>query len=286
MTLYQDLRKAGAEDERTLVRADRQADRAVITLADPERLNPLSAGLNLQLQDRLDEVVRDPEIRSVVLTGEDPAFSAGGDLRMIRDGNQAIRDPDDPADTADPWRWIRRQFGGVVRTIASADKLFVAAINGPAAGVGLAFALACDVIIASERAVLLPAFGRLGLVPEVGTSWLLTRRLGYHGAIDYYVRGEPIGATEALELGLVREVHPHETLLEGADAWCNRAAAMPSHAFEMTKSLLRAAADAPWEETLRLEEFAEANCFSTAALGEVAAGLLGESKSSDLAEPR
>ena len=280
MTLYQDLRKAGAEDERMLVRAERRGDRALITLADPERLNALSAGLNLQLQDRLDEVVRDPEIRSVVITGEDPAFSAGGDLRMIRDGNQAIRDSDDPADTTDPWRWIRRQFGGVVRTIASADKLFVAAINGPAAGVGLAFALACDVIVASERAVLVPAFGRLGLVPEVGTSWLLTRRLGYHGAIDYYVRGEPIGATTALELGLVREVHTHETLLERADEWCSRAAAMPVHAFEMTKSLLRAAADAPWEQTLRLEEFAEANCFSTAALGEAAETLLNNSQPS------
>lgn len=156
----------------------------------------------------------------------------------------------------------------------------MAAINGPAAGVGLAFALACDVIIASERAVLVPAFGRLGLVPEVGTSWLLTRQLGYHGAIDYYVKGEPIGATEALELGLVREVQAHEALLEGADEWCSRGAAMPAHAFEMTKSLLRAAVDAPWEETLRLEEFAEANCFSTAALGDAAESLLHKSHSS------
>jgi 2-(1,2-epoxy-1,2-dihydrophenyl)acetyl-CoA isomerase len=278
MTLYGDLRKAGAEEERTLVETDVRGDRAIITLADPERLNPLSAGLNLQFQDRLDEIARDPEIRSVVITGKDPAFSAGGDLRMIRDGNAAIRDSDNPSDTADAWRWIRRQFGGVVRTIASTDKLFVAAINGPAAGVGLAFALACDVIIASERAVLVPAFGRLGLVPEVGTSWLLTRRLGYHGAIDYYVKGEPIGATEALQLGLVSEVHDHEMLLDGAEEWCNRAAAMPVHAFEMTKTLLRAAVDAPWEQTLRLEEFAEANCFSTETLGEAAGSLLHNSR--------
>src|SRR4051794_38570114 len=190
MTTYRELRNAGAEDQRTLVQTDFRGDRVVVTLADPERLNPLGAGLNLQLQRHLEEIARDPEIRSVVITGEDPAFSAGGDLRMIRDGNHAIRDSNAPADTADSWRWIRRQFGGVVRTIASTDKLFVAAINGPAAGVGLAFALACDVIIASERAVLVPAFGRLGLVPEVGTSWLLTRRLGYHGAVDYYLRGD------------------------------------------------------------------------------------------------
>ena len=274
MALYGELRRAGGEDERTLVRVDHRDDRVTLTLNDPDRLNPLSAGLNLQLQDRLQEIARDPQIRSVVITGEDPAFSAGGDLRMMLDGNRAIRDSEHPADTADSWRWIRRQFGGVVRTIASTDKLFVAAINGPAAGVGLAFALACDVVIASEHPILVPAFGRLGLVPEVGTSWFLTRRLGYHGAIEYYLRGDQIDATEALTLDIVSEVHPHDTLLAGADAWCDRAAGLPAHALEMTKSLLRAAADAPWEEALRLEEFAEANCFSTEALGTAAAHLL------------
>lgn len=284
MTSYQELRKTGDGDQKPLVRMDRDGDRVTLTLADPDRLNPLSAGLNVQLQRRLEEIAWDPSIRSVILTGDDPAFSAGGDLKMIRDGNRAIRDSSEPADTTDPWRWIRRQFGGVVRLIASTDKLFVAAINGPAAGVGLAFALACDVVIASERAQLVPAFGRLGLVPEVGTSWLLTRRLGYHGAIEYYLRGEPIDAGEALELGLVSEVHPHNELLAGAAKWCDRVAQLPPHSFEMTKSLLRAAADAPWEETLRLEEFAEANCFSTEALGDAADSLLGNAASDENGE--
>jgi 2-(1,2-epoxy-1,2-dihydrophenyl)acetyl-CoA isomerase len=83
----------------------------------------------VQLQDRLDEIARDPTIRSVVITGEDPDFSAGGDLRMMLDGNRAVRDSNGAADTAEPWSWIRRQFGGVVRTIASTDKLFAAALK-------------------------------------------------------------------------------------------------------------------------------------------------------------
>lgn len=277
MTMYRHLREDGAADERELVSVDRRGDRVLLTLKDPKRLNSLSAGLNLQLQQRLQEIAWDPAIRAVVLTGDDPAFSAGGDLEMIRDGNRAIRDSADPADTTDPWRWIRGQFGGVVRLIASTDKLFVAAINGPAAGVGLAFALACDVVIASERAVLIPAFGRLGLLPEVGTSWLLTRRLGYHGAMAYYLRGEHIEAGEALELGLVSEVHSHGELLAGAEAWCERASRMPAHALEMAKPLLRSAADASWEEALKLEEFAEANCFSTGSLGQAAETLLRDS---------
>jgi 2-(1,2-epoxy-1,2-dihydrophenyl)acetyl-CoA isomerase len=274
MNLYEDLRRAGDQDERSLVVQERDAQRVTLTLTDPERLNSLGAGLNLQLQQHLEEVARDPEVRSVIITGQDPAFSAGGDLQMIRDGNEAIRESDDPSDTADAWRWIRRQFGGVARTIATTDKLFVAAINGPAAGVGLAFALACDVLVASERAVLVPAFGKLGLVPEVGTSWLLTRRLGYHGAMAYYLRGRHIPADEALRLGLVQEVVGHDELLVRASSWCEDAEQMPGHALEMTKALLRGVADASWEQSLKLEEFAEANCFSTVALGEAAQSLL------------
>lgn len=271
MTTYPELLAEGHADDRPLVAVERKERRAIVTLADADRLNSLSTGLMIQLQARFDELAADPHLRTIVLTGEDPAFSAGGDLEMIEGGATAIQDASEPSNTTDAWRWIRRQFGGVVRTIATTDKAFIAAINGPAAGVGLAFALACDVLIASERAILVPAFGRLGLVPEVGTSWFLTRRLGYHGAISLYARGSHIDADEALRLGLVQEVHPHDELLAAAEAWCDRVSTMPAHAFEMTKPLLRAAADAPWEQSLRLEEYAEANCFSTATLPEAAA---------------
>jgi 2-(1,2-epoxy-1,2-dihydrophenyl)acetyl-CoA isomerase len=157
--------------------------------------------------------------------------------------------------------------------MTSTDKIFIAAVNGAAAGVGLAFALACDVIIASKRAVLVPAFGRLGLVPEVGTSWLLTRRLGYHSAMALYITGRHIDAAEAARLGLVQEVHPHHELLPAAQRWCDRISTSPPHALEMTKPLLRAAADAPWEQSLKLEEYAEANCFSTTAVPAAAAAI-------------
>jgi 2-(1,2-epoxy-1,2-dihydrophenyl)acetyl-CoA isomerase len=245
VSTYPELLQQGRAEERELVTVERNDARAVVTLSDPGRLNSLTTGLMLQLQDRLAELIVDPSPRAIVITGEDPAFSAGGDLEMIETGSNRIREAGNPADTTDAWRWIRRQFGGVVRTIASTEKAFIAALNGPAAGVGLAFALACDIIIASERAVLVPAFGRLGLVPEVGTSWLLTRRLGYHGALALYVRGRHIEAEEAARLGLVHEVLPHDELRSGAERWCERVGRLPAHAFEMTKPLLRAAADAP-----------------------------------------
>src|SRR5258708_5768559 len=162
-----------------------------------------------------------------------------------------------PEGSTDIWRWIRYQFGGVARLIARSDTAFIAALNGPAAGVGLAWALTCDIVIASDRARIVPAFGRLGLLPEVGTSWALTRRLGYQGAFAYYASGRELDAQRAKELGLVHEVVAHEQLLEAADGWCARIASLPPHAVAMTKPLLRAAADAPWDQALAMEEFAE-----------------------------
>ena len=153
----------------------------------------------------------------------------------------------------------------MARLIARSDTAFVAAINGPAAGVGLAWALTCDVAIASQRATLVPAFGRLGLVPEVGSSWALTRRLGYQGAFAFFAGGRPVPADEALRLGLVQEVVAHDDLPAAADAWCERIAAMPAHAVRMAKVLLRAAADSSWDGAIAMEEFAEPNCFTTAA---------------------
>ncbi|MEA2141504.1 MAG: 2-(1,2-epoxy,2-dihydrophenyl)acetyl-CoA isomerase [Solirubrobacteraceae bacterium] len=262
MTFYDELVARGREHADQLVRVQRGSDRAVVVLDDPGKLNVLSAPLVQQLRSALEELAADRAIRTIVLTGSDPGFSAGGDLRMMRDAPAALGAPEGATDI---WRWIRYEFGGVARLIARSDTAFIAALNGPAAGVGLAWALTCDIVIASERARIVPAFGRLGLLPEVGTSWALTRRLGYQGAFAYYAGGEHLDAERARELGLVHEVVAHDELLAAADAWCTRIAALPEHALAMTKPLLRAAADASWDSALAMEEFAEPQCFTTGA---------------------
>jgi 2-(1,2-epoxy-1,2-dihydrophenyl)acetyl-CoA isomerase len=253
------------------IRIDHRGDRAVVTLDESDRLNVLSAPLVRQLRRTLQALDADADIRTVVLTGADPGFSAGGDLKMMQVAVEQLRAPEGVADV---WRWIRREFGGIARLIAGSDTIFVGALNGAAAGVGLAWALTCDLVVASERAVIVPAFGRLGLIPEVGTSWALTRRLGYQGALAYYVRGEHIDAHTALRLGLVQEVVEHDRLLEAADEWCSRIAELPPHAAAMTKPLLRAAADADWNDALTLEEFAEPTCFTTAAFADSVQAML------------
>ena len=260
---YESLIEQANGSERMVV-VERDGPRAVVTLDDPERLNPLSAALTLQLQEALGELTADPGVRVVTLTGRDPAFSAGGDLRMMREVGIRLAE-ESPAGTTAAWRWIRRQFGGIARIIAGSDTTFIAAVNGAAAGVGLAFALACDLVLVSERARLVPAFGRIGLLPEVGTSWQLTRRLGYQGTFALFASGHHLSGAEAVELGIANEVHPHEALLDAAHGWAERIAALPEHVPAMTKTLLRQCASMSWEQAIAMEEFAEPNCFTTRA---------------------
>ena len=271
MTFYDDLIADADADPRTLVRVERGADRAVVTLDDPGKLNVLSAGLTRQLKAGLEGLAADRAIRAIVLTGAGAGFSAGGDLRMMDRAPDGLAEPEG---TTDIWRWIRYEFGAIARLIARSDTAFIAALNGPAAGVGLAWALTCDIVLASERAVIVPAFGRLGLLPEVGTSWALTRRLGYQGAFAFYASGEHLDAHRARELGLVQEVVAPEDLLATADAWCDRVAALPPHSLAMTKPLLRAAADASWDHAIAMEEFAEPQCFTTGAFQQSVRALL------------
>jgi 2-(1,2-epoxy-1,2-dihydrophenyl)acetyl-CoA isomerase len=271
-SLYRDLIDAGDDSSApTHVQLQRKGDRALVTLVDPERLNVLTAPLVRQLRRALEELTQEADVRTIVLTGADPAFSAGGDLRMMED---AVANLTNANGTTDVWRWIRNEFGAIARLIAHSDTTFLAALNGAAAGVGLAWALTCDIAIASERAMIVPAFGKLGLLPEVGTSWALTRHLGYQGAYAYYLRGDHIDAQAALRLGLVQEVVAHEELLTAAEQWCDRVSAMPPHAMEMTKPLLRAVADASWDGALALEEFAEPTCFTTEAFAGAVRGML------------
>ncbi|HEY8515098.1 MAG TPA: enoyl-CoA hydratase/isomerase family protein [Candidatus Binatia bacterium] len=261
---YEEFIRDLESDPRRLVAVERPRPHcAVVRLDDPENHNALSGVLTVQLRRALAETLADPEIRSVVLTGTDPMLSVGGDWKLMRDrGHSAIERAEGNVGI---WKWIRYQFGGVARLIAHSDKPVVVAVNGPVAGVALAWTLNSDLVIASERAQLVLAFGRIGLVPEVGTNWALTRRVGYQKAFELFVRGGVIDAGKALELGLVNEVVPHERLLEAALAWCDRIARLPEHAVTMTKPLMRNAADMSFEQTLLAEEFAEPTTFTTAA---------------------
>jgi 2-(1,2-epoxy-1,2-dihydrophenyl)acetyl-CoA isomerase len=264
-----------AADPRTLVRVERpRPHAAVVWLDDAENMNALSGALTVQLQRALGTVLADPAVRSVVLTGVDPFFSVGGDWKLMRERAHTYAAREEG--TVGLWKWIRRQFGGIARLIAESDTPVVVALNGAVAGVALAWTLTSDLVVASARAQLALAFGRIGLVPEVGTNWALTRRLGHQKAFELFVRGGVLTAEAALRHGLVNEVVPHAELLDAALGWSDRIARLPEHVVAMTKPLMRGAADMSWSHVLLAEEFAEPNTFTTSAHQEAVRALLAK----------
>jgi 2-(1,2-epoxy-1,2-dihydrophenyl)acetyl-CoA isomerase len=279
---YEEFVRALEADPRTLVRIERpRPHAAVVRLDDPANMNALSGALTVQLGRVLASVLGDPSVRAVVLTGTDPFFSVGGDWKLMRERAHTAEERDEGS--VGVWKWIRHQFGGIARLIAQSDTPVVVALNGAAAGVALAWTLSSDLVVASEHAQLVLAFGRIGLVPEVGTNWALTRRVGHQKAFELFVRGGTVSAAEALGLGLVNQVVPHEGLLDAALAWCDRIARLPEHVVSMTKPLMRAAADMTWQHALVTEEFAEPMTFTTAAHRSAVEALLA--KTAQAVEP-
>jgi 2-(1,2-epoxy-1,2-dihydrophenyl)acetyl-CoA isomerase len=272
---YADWLGALARDERKLVAVEhRDATCAVLRMDDPLNHNALSGALTLQLQQALAALCADARLRTVVLTGTGEFFSVGGDWQMMQE--RAHTYAERAEGTTGLWRWIRRQFGGIARQITGTEKIVIAALNGHAAGVALAWALNCDLVFAAEEARLATAFARIGLVPEIGTNWALARRLGYQRAMELVLRGGAISGREAAEIGLVNAALPAAELLAHALSWASRIAKLPEHVPAMTKPLLRAACDASFEQTLLAEEYAEPNTFTTRAHQETVRALLAK----------
>lgn len=260
---YRTLIEECQSESRRYVDTERDGAVATVTLNNPARYNSLTPVLCYQLHQTLRELIADLDIRVIILTGTDPAFCAGGDMELIARADEFARSDDDGAATI--WRWIRYQFGGVARLLSQSDTHVIAALNGPAAGVGLSFAFACDHLLASERAELVMAFGKIGLAPEVGCNWHLTRTLGYHKAMELFISGERVSAAEALRLGLVNRTVPHQALLAEARAWADKVCRLPESVSAMAKTQMRKVADMSWEQAITMEEFAEPICFTTAA---------------------
>jgi 2-(1,2-epoxy-1,2-dihydrophenyl)acetyl-CoA isomerase len=211
-----------------------------LTLNRPEALNALTSELRAELRDAVTAARRDTAVRSVVITGAGRAFCAGADLRA-GDAEQAFR------------ARLTGEYNPLIRAIRELDKPIIAAVNGVAAGAGVSLALACDVVLASETARFVPAFYRIGLVPDSGLARTLVRGLGRHRALKILVGEEGLSATEARELGIVAEVVPPEQLSGAAARWAQRLAVGPAVAFGYTKRLVNAAEDDDLARSLERE---------------------------------
>ena len=195
----------------------------------------------------------DRTVRAVVLTGAGRAFCAGQDLRE--------RLEPDAAPLADE---LRLRYNPLIRAMVGLDKPIVGAINGIAAGAGASLAFACDLRVAADSASFLLAFGRVGLVPDSGATWLLPRLIGGAKAAELAFTGEPLAAADAHALGLVARVVPADRVVAEAQALAARLAAGAPQAIALTKRALRASWGTTLDEQLETEATLQGEAGATA----------------------
>lgn len=170
-----------------------------ITLNRPDKLNSFNEKMHRELQDALKQAGRDGSVRCLVLTGGGKAFCAGQDLEEAMSKGPL-------GDT------VRRFYNPLIQALRSLEKPIIAAVNGAAAGAGASLALACDLIVMSEKSYLMLAFVKVGLVPDSGASYWLPRLIGYHPAMEMALSGDRMTAQRALELGVCNQVVAPEAL--------------------------------------------------------------------------
>ncbi|MCZ4548544.1 enoyl-CoA hydratase-related protein [Gordonia rubripertincta] len=193
-----------------VVELERRGPIAIVRLNRPERLNAFTSEMHDRIIDAFDECDADDAVRAVVITGTGRAFCAGADLggggdTFVLDDKGSGKAPPD-------------EGGQVSLRIYRSLKPVIAAINGPAAGVGVTMTLPADIRIAADNAKFGFVFTRRGLVPEACSNWFLPRIVGISTALEWTIGGKMVTATEALERGLVRELVPADQVLDRAIA--------------------------------------------------------------------
>ena len=237
-----------------------ERDGPVVTLImnQPEQRNPLTGNTAIpELLAAIDQVHDDRGVRCVILTGNGPSFSAGGDIRdMKRQATPEVSEMD-----------IRQEYRrGIQRVTLSLFNLevpVIAAVNGHAIGAGLDLACMCDIRVASEKAKFAESFIRLGIVPGDGGAWLLPRIIGPSRAAELAFTGDMIGAKQALDWNLVSRVVPHEELMAAARDLAGRIAQNASHGLRLTKRLMREAIHSRLDTVLELSAAFQAICHKT-----------------------
>jgi 2-(1,2-epoxy-1,2-dihydrophenyl)acetyl-CoA isomerase len=227
------------------VQVQRRGSVATIVLDRPDAMNAVNAELAADLLRAVEQTAAD-DSRAVVLTGAGRAFCSGADLKG---GGITLAEDGLP----DLGKGLRDGIHPVIEAIRTMPKPVVAAVNGPAVGVGLSFALACDLVIAAESAYFLLAFVNIGLAPDGGSSFLLPERIGFTRAAEMALLGERVPATQALEWGLVNQVVADSELTPTTEALADRLAAGPTRSYAASKRQLNAWQFARLADQLELE---------------------------------
>lgn len=221
---------------------------ARLTINRPDERNPLGhVGDGERFRAAADAINADKNLRCVIMTGAGPAFSAGGNLKAMRDrsghfGGNALQLRDH----------YRESIHGIIRALWGIEVPVVGAINGPAIGLGNDVASLCDIRIAAASARFGATFLKLGLLPGDGGAWLLPRHIGWSRAAELFFTGDLIDAQTACEWGLVSSVVPDADLIPAAEALARKICVQPPQALRMTKKLMRDGSMASFDAVMEM----------------------------------
>ncbi|HTU80101.1 MAG TPA: enoyl-CoA hydratase-related protein [Solirubrobacteraceae bacterium] len=233
---------------------------ATVELNRPQALNAWNARLGEDLLAALRGVAQDEQVRAVTITGAGRAFSSGADLKDVSGGRATA------SGRPDVYRTLTERYHPIMHAIRELPKPVLAAVNGPAVGIGCSLALCCDLVLAAQSAYFLLAFVNIGLAPDGGSSLFVPSRVGMARANELSMLGERLAAARALEWGLINRVYPDEELGGQAAALAERLASGPTRSYAAGKRQLNSWLYARMHEQLELEarvqqEMAESDDF-------------------------
>jgi 2-(1,2-epoxy-1,2-dihydrophenyl)acetyl-CoA isomerase len=224
-----------------------------VKLNRPEKLNAFGGPMREELLDVFGKIAADDAIRVVIVTGEGRGFSAGGDIEHLKQ----LRETKDE----EGFRSLLTQGREITRTIRSLPKPVIAAVNGPCAGAGLSFALACDIRIASNLASFGPSFALIGLHPDWGGSWFLPNLLGTAKACELIFTGAMISAEEADKIGLVNRMVEHDQLIPVVTELAEKMAKNPAGVLRLAKESIYRSVSSDLETAFARENDVQMECF-------------------------
>jgi len=228
------------------VKIHRRGGAATIELSRPETMNAWNKQFGIDLLAAVQEVAADDGVRAVCLTGAGRGFSSGADLRDISDEQT-------PQGRPDVYKALTERYHPIITGLRTMPKPVVAAVNGPAVGIGLSLALCADLVIAKESAYFLLAFVNIGLAPDGGSSLFVPERVGFTRAIEMAMLGERIGAAQAAEWGLINQAVVDDAFEDTVTALVDRLAAGATAAYAGVKRQLNAWLYAKIDDQLELE---------------------------------
>lgn len=238
------------------VQYDRDAAVAIIRLNRPEARNAFDAAMRKGLKEAIDRAEADKSVRAIVIEGAGKSFSSGADLLEPLPDDFDVRDQ------------LNGEYLPVVMAITRSCKPYIAAVNGAAAGIGCALAMACDLTMMAEDAYYLQAFALIGLVPDGGTCWQLVRQIGRRRAFDLITSGERISAARCLDLGLANRVVFAAALHDDALAWAHRLGDQAPRSVASAKAVLSRAGNMTLEESMREEAELQHSAIQSSDFGE------------------